>query len=317
MKQFLEQGMGTALCAILPAAGFVLRLVLYGYYTSLENACQKIKETENRTIHKLRAELRRRRKNGERTEPESVYTDFYLSTCRFAGMPVQTLERISRGAAWMSLLVGCVLSGACMYFGSEVKYALGMLFLGVVLTTVLLLIDLFFGISEKKQRIQFYFGEYAKEFFAETGGEAEKKSSDRVLAFPLKFEKNKPEPEEEELEEAEPKKETRRSTAKKDDAGKKAEGAVKSRKEGKAQEEKRRLTEDLMKERRQISSRQYTSDDGEVMVQGKSLLETSEAAKEEYAATENDTERFEKMFRGMLLEMLAQTEKKRTPAEGE
>ena len=299
MKQMLEQGTGAFLCAVLPAAGAILRFVLFAFYTHLEKACQRMKDTENKTIHRLRTELRRRKKNGTGEKTIDSYTGFYLGSCRLFGIPLQTLERVSNRVPVMSLLVSGILACSCIFFQLDPGRVLGMLFFGVLYATGLMLIDMFFGIEEKKNRICFCFCDFARVLFAAEEA-PEQSPMEQVLAFPLVTERLSKTTE---TEEREPQKEGKKaaSPAKKEEAGKRPE-AGKGKKEGRAQEEKRRLTEELLKERRQLNARQYK----ESKTEGEEEQGIApKGVQEEFAAAENDTDKYEKILRSVLAEFLS------------
>lgn len=317
MKQILEQGTGVLLCAALPAAGAVLRLAVFGYYTWLERACQRINETENRTIHRLKTEINHRKKNGIGVGTEDAYTVFYLNTCSFAGISIQTMERICSSSALLSLLVCAILSGAGAYLGCATERVIGMLLLGAACATGLLLMDLFLGAEEKKKRILFYFEDLVRNIQGKPE-EDKKKDAERVLAFPLITEINRTGNAEKTTEMEDVRRETKTGVpaAKKEENGKRAEMTGKNRKEGRAQEEKRRLTEELLRERRQLSARQYIEETAasETAAFGKGtfgaeVLETEpgniQKAREECAVTENDTDKYEKILRSVLAEFLS------------
>lgn len=269
MKQCLEQGTGVLLCILLPAVGAVTKLVLYGYYTWLEQACQKIRETENRQIQSFRTELRHRKKNGIGVGTGDSYTVFYMRGLKIAGISVASMERIGGYSALMSLIFGGILSAAGVYFGCDGGRVVGLLFLGTAAAAGLLLIDLFFGVEEKKKRICFCMEDYAAYILSK---EENSEKKEQVLAFPLTKEESQ------------------------------AETSGKARKEGRAQEEKRRLTEELLKERRQLSARQYIE---EVPNTDTEKEPASAAVREDVTEKQDNTEKYEKILRSVLAEFLS------------
>lgn len=240
MKELLEQGVGVIVIGTVTGVGMLVRMILFGYYARLGKACKQFEKTSNRTISYIREELNRRTKNNRGIKNATVYTECRLAECKVCGIRIGILECMMQ----QSLLI-VPLSGVLIAFAGVILECMGLtilmsLFVCSVAVLALLLMDLFTGMREKHKRIRLTIRDYVENCWAlQTDGkenEAEPSRKDRKTLRKERKEEKKIE-------------KNNRSADK--------SKRVTAKKNGKAQEEKRRLTEELLRERRQLEARSF------------------------------------------------------------
>ena len=240
MKELLEEGYGIFLVLGVAGIGFLVRVLLMGYYGKLGRACESFGATKNKTISYIREDLSFRAKNNIGMKSVTVYTECRLAECKVCGIRLGTLEGISEQSLLLVVLSGVLLAFAGVLWNCDGRQILFLLFAGGVSFLGLLLLDVMTGLRAKHKRIRLAIRDYI-----ENGVHTEKCGNGLVLQG--KSERKKREKKEKVQKNG---KESRYATV-----GTKCRAGRK--KNGKAQEEKRRLTEELLRERRQMEARSF------------------------------------------------------------
>lgn len=240
MKELLEQGYGIFCVIGVAGIGFLVRMLLMGYYGKLGRACESFGATKNKTISYIRKDLSFRAKNNIGMKSVTVYTECRLAECKVCGIRLGTLEGISEQSLLLVVLSGVLLAFAGVLWSCDGRQILFLLFTGGVSFLGLLLVDVMTGLREKHKRIRLTIRDYI-----ENGVHME--PCEEVTVLREKTARKKRE-----------KKEKVQKTVK---ANRQITVGTKSgagrKKNGKAQEEKRRLTEELLRERRQMEARSF------------------------------------------------------------
>ena len=221
MKELLEQGLGIMVIGGVAGIGIFVRLILLGYYGTLSYACKRMERTKNKTIAYIKEDLKKRAGQAFGIRNAMTYTECRLAERKVCGVRVGVWESMMQYSVVFVVLSGALvaLAGALAECGD--KFVLHMLFLGGVAIGSLVFVDLLTGIREKDRRIRLCIRDYIENCGNVYGGSAEAAKKAR--------------------------------NCRKADKPKK----VVSKKNGKAQEEKRRLTEELLRERRQLEARSF------------------------------------------------------------
>lgn len=260
MRELLEQGWGVAGIAAITGIGVLVRLLLLGYYGMLCRACGRFETTKNRTIAYIREDMEKRAGGKQEIKNVLTYTEYRLAERRVCGFRIGSLETAVPYSILLTGVGGILISMAGMLTGSDYKTVLRMLLFGGISLAVLMILDLVSGLGERNKRVRLKLRDYIENGWAVSGagasGEEEAASSllqksvsrtERRAERKAERQKKK----ERKAEQKERKKETRETKKKLSvDKPKKA-----GKKNGKAQEEKRRLTEELLRERRQLEAR--------------------------------------------------------------
>ncbi len=237
MKELLEQGYGILFVIGVAGIGVLVRMLLMGYYGKLGRACNSFGETKNKTISYIREDLSFRAKNNIGMKSVTVYTECRLAECKVCGIRLGTLEGISEQSLLLVVLSGVLLAFAGVLWNCDGRQILFLLFAGGVSFLGLLLVDVMTGLREKHKRIRLTIRDYI-----ENGVHME-----QCEKGPTSQEKTERK-----------KKENVQKTVK---VSKHVTSGMKRgmgrKKNGKAQEEKRRLTEELLRERRQMEARSF------------------------------------------------------------
>ena len=240
MKELLEQGYGLLPVLGVAGVGFSVRMLLAGYYGKLTKACSSIPGTNNKTISYIREDLSFRSKNNIGMKSVTVYTECRLAECKVCGIRLGTLEGIAEQSLLLVVLSGVLLAFAGVLWNCNGRQILFLLFAGGVSFLGLLLTDVMTGLRAKHKRVRLAIRDYIE------NGVYVEKSGERPLMKENRERKKKE------------KKEKVQKSAKVSKTVK--AGTVKGKrykKNGKAQEEKRRLTEELLRERRQMEARSF------------------------------------------------------------
>ena len=217
MRELLEQGVGVVIIGGVTAVGVLVRFLLFGYYGMLGRACKHFNETKNKTIVYIREDLKRRAEKGQEIRNVLLYTEYQLAERRICGFRSGTLEGVVTYSLLLSGLGSVLVAFACVLSGCGYRAMLEMLFLGGLSVAGFLVLDAVTGLREKDKRVRLGIRDYIENSLLECNEEVPQVQGQRA---------DKPQK-----------------------AGK--------RKNGKAQEEKRRLTEELLRERRQLEARSF------------------------------------------------------------
>lgn len=287
MKQLLEQGSGLVLTGMVLGIGLTARFVLWAYYSMLGTACRRPETTKHKLISEIREELQQRLRDGIGMKSVTTYIERRLAECRVVGIRLGVWEGIAEQSVLLVMLFGILLALGGALWECESRLVLAMLFLGEMSAVVLLTMDLFSGLKEKRERTRLCIRDYI-----ENGcfPDWDKQYGESVPAYAAAL----AEPEEEQersrrskrrelhnearearKEKADRKREKRRKEKlrKREEKARKrylCSGTRRAKKEirrekrlmaqrqkqCKAQIEKRRLTEELLRERRQLEARQ-------------------------------------------------------------
>jgi len=240
MKELLEQGVGVVVIGIMTGIGIVTRMVLFGYYGRLCRACKRMEKTNNKTIVYIKNDLKERVERKQQIKSALIYTECRLTERKVCGIQIGIWESILQQSIWLVLLSGILSAFACVLSGCEREMAISLLFISGGAVFVLLLQDLFGGLREKNKRIRLEIQDYIENCW---GIQTEQNVDIAELGRPKKREIRK----EKKSERLAEKQCLRQGKPKKKHM----------KKHGKAQEEKRRLTEELLRERRQLEARSF------------------------------------------------------------
>lgn len=241
MKELLEQGCGTVLIGIMTGIGLMTRLILLGYYGRLGRACKEVDNTKNRVVRKIREELEQRFRNGGEMKGATVYTECRLAEQKVFGIRLGSLENLAAQSLLLVALCGVLLLLAGLLWGNEGRESIFPLLLCGAAVFSLLLLDLFTGLREKQRRIRLFLRDYI-----ENGCFCPARQGQAVQEAPQRREKEK-------------KSREKKQKPVVETVGRRKDSAAAKpvRRHGKAQEEKRRLTEELLRERRQLEARRF------------------------------------------------------------
>lgn len=249
MKQFLEQGGEIAFVAVLAGIGVMARILLLVFYTVVGRACRNVQTTRNRTIAYIREELQRRACEEVRIKSAAVYTECRLAERRVLGIRLGILEEIAEQSVLLVLLGGVLTALVGVLRGGDGQGFLYQLALGGMAAFAFLGLDLIVGLREKRKRIRLLIRdalENSKAFY--------ERNTEGMLSFAKK--ERDVEKQEEKRKKREKRREDRQKKGKTGVEKKENTRGLGGKQKGKAQEEKRRLTEELLRERRQMEARQ-------------------------------------------------------------
>lgn len=258
MKYILEQGNAFAFCLVAPILGAAMRLILYGYYVTMEKQYLGEKTPE------------------ELLEKEQSPKYFFYWKSLF-GIGLETWERVTSRMLGIAAMTPIVLALMSYQIFESPKEVVRILVTGALLSFCMAILYTFFGVQEKKERIRSLLCEpketavTEQELKEKTANREERQETTRKELFLL----------------TEPKR---------------------GSKEKKAEEEKRKLTEELFRERRASVQRPL----GNEYFEGVKVTERQENTVDELMARlldakagENKEERCEKILRNVLAELLS------------
>lgn len=240
MREWLEQGAGLMILGTVTGICFLVRVLLFGYYGRMNKECGRFKKSRHKSIVYIRDDLKRRYEAGQEIKNAVTYTECRLGECRVFGIRVGWLENMWTYSLFLVLLCGVMTTFAGALLGCDEAIVLFLLFMSGVTVLGLLVTDMILGLRDKYRRIRLIYRDYIENNWSAWVEWQE----DNLLP--------------EELAESAIKKETKpkRRDMKKSEVKDKPVNAG-NRKKGKAQEEKRRLTEELLRERRQLEARSF------------------------------------------------------------
>lgn len=241
MRAFLEQGYGVMLIGGVTGVGMICRFILFVYYIRLGRACKAFGRTKNKTVTYIRKDLEQRGSANLGIKSAMLYTECRLAECKVMGIRLGILESVMEQSLLLILLSGVLVAFSGVMSGGKSETVVFHLFVSGVTTFVVMVLDLFTGLREKNKRVRLMIRDYIENTWmagAECAGAQEEPV---VQEKKSRTEKNRS-----------PKK-----SAKKVRSARDMSTRVTVKKHGKAQEEKRRLTEELLRERRQLEARHF------------------------------------------------------------
>lgn len=263
MKEWLEQGGGPVLIGAVTGVGVLVRMALFVYYGSLYKECKRFEKSRHKAIVYIKKDLMQRVESGQDIKNAGTYTECRLAECRLLGVRIGWLENLMQYSNLFILLCGIMTAFAGAVVGCEERTVLGLFFVSGVTVLGLLATDMVLGLRDKHKRIRLMIRDYIENNWSVRAEWVEENLFPEELA-------------EKTVKKAEKHKRVReRKTVTKDKPVK-----AKNRKKGKAQEEKRRLTEELLRERRQLEARSFA----EQRRKGQEVPVTVEQVQEEAAA---------------------------------
>lgn len=236
MKELLEQGYGFVPVCMIAGISLLVRFILVGYYGALGRACKNFGQTQNATVSYIREDLLFRKKSNMGMKSVTVYVECRLAERKVCGIRLGTLECITEQSLLLVVLGGVLTAFAGVLWNCDGRQILFILFAGGMSFLGLLFVDLVTGLREKHRRIRLSIRDYI-ENGVHKGEAREALSGERIAA--------------------KEKKEKREKVKKSAKTVRYSVGKKNRRKPGKAQEEKRRLTEELLRERRQMEARSF------------------------------------------------------------
>lgn len=238
MKIILEQGFGVLGIGALTGICVFVRLCLFVYYTRLSKACGSFWKSTHKALVYIKKDLKQRADGHQKIKNSMVYTECRLAECKVGVVRLGTLECIMQQSVLLVPLCGIMIAFAGVLSGCGHRDIFSILFVSGAAVVLLLLLDLCGGVKEKHRRVRLYI----RDAIENSRERTEEKQEECVKVVRSKKEKRK-----EKREERRNEKKIRNIRDKQMTTGK--------RKPGKAQEEKRRLTEELLRERRQLEAR--------------------------------------------------------------
>lgn len=240
MKEWLELGNGLVMLGTVAGAGVLVRLLLLCYYGRLYKECKRVETSRHKVIRYIREDLKRRGEKGQEIKNAATYTECRLAECKVLGIRIGWLENMLMYSSLFVLVCGVMTAFAGALLGCEDRTVLFLLFVSGVTVLGLLAADMILGLRDKYRRIRLLIRDYIENNWSVRAEWLEDNLMPEELAAMVVEKEEKP----------------KRSKQKKQvikDKPVKAE----SKKKGKAQEEKRRLTEELLRERRQLEARSF------------------------------------------------------------
>lgn len=224
MKILLEQGFGILGIAALTGICILVRLSLFIFYTGLSKACGNFWRSKHKALVYIKKDLKQRADEHQKIKNSMVYTECRLAECKVGIVRLGTLEGMMQQSVLLVPLCGIMIAFAGVLTGCGHREIFSVLFVSGAAVVLLLFLDLCGGVKEKHRRIRLGIRD------------AIENSRERTEEMPEVC-----------VTDVSSKKENRNSKRKQITSG--------NRKQGKAQEEKRRLTEELLRERRQMEAR--------------------------------------------------------------
>lgn len=240
MELWLEQGNGLMFVGVIAGLGLLVRMVLFLGYGKLYRECKRFEMSRHKVIVYIKKDLKRRREEGQEIRNAMTYTECRLAECRVLGMRIGWLENMLLYSSLVVLLCGVMTAFAGALSGGEERNVLLLLFVSGVTVLGVLITDMVLGLHDKYRRIRLMIRDYIENNWSARTEGMEK----NLLPAELLGKTVKPEEKQARVRE--------KSRMSKDKPVK-----AKMRKKGKAQEEKRRLTEELLRERRQLEARSF------------------------------------------------------------
>ncbi len=240
MKEWLEQGAGLMMIGSAAGVGLFVRLLLLGYYGRLYKECKRFETSRHKAIVYIKTDLRRRRENEQEIKNALTYTECRLAECRMLGIPIGWLENMRLYSSLFVVLCGVMTAFAGALLGCEERTVLFLLFASGVTVLGLLATDMVMGLRDKYRRIRLLLRDYIENNWSARAEWME----DNLLPEEL-------------LDRAVKTDERPKQICEKKGVSKDKPVKMQNRKKGKAQEEKRRLTEELLRERRQMEARSF------------------------------------------------------------
>ncbi len=272
MKEWLEQGAGLILIGAAAGVGLLVRMLMFGYYGKLYKECKRFEKSRHKAVMYIKKDLKRRVENGQEIKNAMTYTECRLAECRVLGFRIGWLENWLLYSTLFVLLCGVMAAFAGALSGCEERTVLVLLFVSGVTVLGLLATDMVLGLRDKCRRIRLMIRDYIENNWSVRAEWME----DNLLPEEL-------------LERAVKKAEKAKRVKEKRSVSKDKPVKMKTRKKGKAQEEKRRLTEELLRERRQLEARSFAEQrrrEQDAQVEAEQVQEEAAAAVTQCEKTE-------------------------------
>jgi len=270
MKEWMEQGLGIAIIGGIIGAEVLARMVLFGYYIKLGNACKKIGTAKNKSLRYIKEGLKQQAIAGRDIKNAMVYTECRLAECRLFGIHVGAWEGVTEQSLLLVLLGSALCSLTAVMCNCAKDWSLNCLFFGGVGGILVVFLDIMTGMKARYRRIRLQIRNYIEN--SRWTEDAEISESDIVKA----------EVPDKKVRCCEP-------------TGKKIKEKKVKKRQGKAQEEKRRLTEELLRDRRcleakRIAERMEREKENEPVSDKEHIFAQQEQAEAEAAAATAETE---------------------------
>ncbi len=240
MKEWLEQGTGLMFIGAAAGVGLLVRMILFGYYGKLYKECKRFEKSRHKAIVYIKEDLKRRRGNGQEIKNAMTYTECRLAECKVLGVRIGWLENWLLYSTLFVLLCGVMAAFAGALSGCEERTVLVLLFVSGVTVLGLLATDMVLGLRDRYRRIRLMIRDYIDNNWSVRAEWMEENMLPEEL-----------------MERAVKKEKKQKHARKKMSVSKDKPVKMKTGKKGKAQEEKRRLTEELLRERRQLEARSF------------------------------------------------------------
>lgn len=254
MKELLEQGIGIGIIGSMAVVGLISRILLFFYYGTLSRACKTFDTSDHKTIVYIREDLKQRERKKQEIKSTMIYTECRLAECKVLGIRSGVLESVARQSMLLVIISGVLVALAEVLHNSSMEVALKMLLVCGTVAGVFVVIDMFAGLQEKYKRIRMCIRDYIEN--ARTSEEGNKQAEVACEPEESKKKKHRKEIKEEKKAEKRANREAKRER-RENKKIRRTDKPLKNckKKHGKAQEEKRRLTEELLRERRQLEAR--------------------------------------------------------------
>ncbi len=227
MKEWIEQGVGIMIIGGIIGAGVLARMILFGYYVKLGRACKKIGTTKNKSLRYIKEGLEKNPSSEKSIKNVMVYTECRLAECRLFGIHVGAWEGVMEQSLLLVLLGSGLCALAAVMCECTKGHILSCLFLGAIGGVAVVVLDMLSGMKARYRRIRLQIRDYIENCrWTDDAGETKP-----VVAEELPKRKQK------------------------EAAVKKAKPEKVKKRHGKAQEEKRRLTEELLRDRRCLEAK--------------------------------------------------------------
>ena len=264
MKEWLEQGAGVMFIGGASGVGLLVRILLAGYYGRLYKESKRFEMSRHKVIMYIKRDLKYRVETGQEIKNANTYTECRLAECKILGIKICWLENLLLYSNLFVILCGVMTAFAVALLGGEERMVLFLLFVSGVTVLGLLAADMVLGVRDKYRRIRLMIRDYIENSWSVRAEWLEdnltpEELSERLMKTEVK----------------------QKIVREKKCISKDKPVKAKKRRKGKAQEEKRRLTEELLRERRQLEARSFAEQrrrDQDVQTETEQVQEEAAAA---------------------------------------
>lgn len=272
MKEWIEQGIGIVIIGGTIGAGLLARMFLFGYYVKLGKACKQIGTTKNKSLRYIKEGLRNCSETGKVIKNAMVYTECRLAECRTFGIHVGAWEGIMEQSLLLVLLSSGLCALATVMCDGTKEQILACLFLGGIGSIMLVILDMLTGMKARYRRIRLQIRDYIENC-------RWKEDTETVISEVIT--------------------EKMSERKQKELFAKKGKTSKRKKHHGKAQEEKRRLTEELLRDRRCLEAqrlaerRERERDTEQLQAEAEAAATAVMATVTEESVTEENTPLYE------------------------